>query len=461
MSLLKLVASKVLEICGGRLIQGNLDTIFEKYADNTKDVVAGDIFIGIKGENFNGNHFVNDALEHGAKACIVDEIIDVSLLNKYPDRTIIQVDNTVSAIQKLASYTREQYDIPVIAITGSVGKTSTKDVVASVVSKKYNVLKTKANNNSQIGLPLTLLRLDNHTAAVVEIGMSHLGELSILSKISKPTLAIITNVGTAHIGNLGSRENILKAKLEILDYLKEDGKLLINNDNDLLHDWYLKNKKDFIYTYGIENSSNFNANNIIEKENSSYFEVDGNKILVPVCGKHFVYNSLCAYSVGSLLGIDTKKIIEGIANFDLTPKRMEIVKLSNDISIIEDYYNASYESMSVALNTLAQMPNNRKIAVLGDMLELGAFSEDLHKKVGEVVAKSHVDVLITVGQEAKNIASEAKRLGQGNIYICENNHDATDILNGLIEPNTSILIKASNGMHFGEIANGITVKNNN
>ena len=222
-----LTVKDIINVCDAKLICGDINTIINDFSKDTRTILPNDMYIGIKGENFDGNAFCEKALEAGAIGCITDGEIDASILKNYNSKIIIQVKNSIVALQKIANYKRNLYNIPVIAITGSVGKTSTKDIIASVVSKKYKVLKTEGNLNNQIGLPLTILKLQNHTAMVVEMGMGNLGEISNLSKIAEPNIAVITNIGTSHIGNLGARENILKAKLEILDGLSKERK--INN----------------------------------------------------------------------------------------------------------------------------------------------------------------------------------------------------------------------------------------
>ena len=448
-------AQEIINICNGILICGNDNTIIKKYSIDTRTIATGDMYIAIKGDNIDGNNYIKEAFKKGAIGCITDskEIADSLVL--YSDKIIIQVDNTILAMQKIATYIRSKINIPVIAITGSVGKTSTKDIIANIVSQKYNVLKTEGNLNNHIGLPLTLLNLEDQNAIVVEMGMNHLGEISTLSKIAKPNIAVITNIGTSHIGNLGSRENILKAKLEILDGLEKNGKLIINNDNDLLHNWYEKNNNLNVITYGIENQSEYIATNISQNNFFSTFNIEGKNIQVNVSGFHFIYNSLAAYAIGKLLEIDDNKIMEGISSFQLTEKRMEIRKISNDSLLIEDYYNASPESVAMALDALSKLNVSKKIAVLGDVLELGDFSEKLHKQIGLEVAKNNIDVLITVGDNAKHIATEAQNNGLKNIYICSNNQEAISFLKQEITENSATLIKASHGMNFGEIAKEI------
>jgi len=331
------------------------------------------------------------------------------------------------------------------------GKTSTKDIIASVLSQKYNVLKTEGNFNNHIGLPLTLLKLKDHTAVVVEMGMNHFGEISVLTNIAKPTMCVITNIGTAHIGNLGSRENILKAKLEILEGLSENGFVLINNDNDLLNSWAKNQNKYNVKTYGIENMSDFIVKEIVQSEISSSFKINDTNLNVPVAGLHFIYNAACAFAIGSILGIEKEKIVKGISEFKLTSKRMEIENLDNDIRVINDSYNASYDSMKAALEVLGRTNANRRIAVLGNMLELGEYSKELHEKVGEEVVKNNIDILITVGNYAKEIARKARKIGMKEIYEFENIVDAAKYLKNIIKSDDLILLKASNFMNFSKI----------
>ena len=342
-----------------------------------------------------------------------------------------------------------------------MGKTSTKDIVANVVNQKYRTLKTIGNNNNNIGLPFTILRMQEEEAMVLEMGMNHFGEISLLTSIAKPTICIITNIGTSHIGNLGSRENILKAKLEILEG-NQSQTVIINNDNDLLHKWYEENKNKIdIKTYGIKEKSDLNANRIVLNELSSEFtcNLDGKdeKIIVPVGGEHFILNSLCAAMVGKILKINSEKIIKGIEEFELTKKRMDITELENGVKIINDAYNASLESMSASLKVLSEFKQNRKIAVLGDMLELGEYSQKLHEKVGEEVYQNKIDILMCSGKNAKYIVKRAKELGMSeeNIYYFETKEEIINKLKEISKKGDIILLKASNGMKFFDIAEKI------
>lgn len=447
---------EILKVTKGKMLFGNEELEVENFSKDTRTIQKGDIYIGIKGEKFDGSNFWNQALDAGATAVIISNIqISKEEKEKYKDKTIIQVEDTFEALYEIAKYKRSLYNIPVIAVTGSVGKTSTKDIIASVVSQKYKTLKTEGNNNNNIGLPLTILKLKDHEALVVEMGMNHFGEISLLTNIAKPTLAVITNIGTSHIGNLGSRENILKAKLEILEGMKIP-RVIINNDNDLLHKWYEENKEKIeIHTYGINNSSDVIAEKIELGEEKSKFVVKTSSekvnIGVPVGGEHFVYNALCGFMVGKVLGLTAKEIQNGISKFELTKKRMDIRVLKNGATLINDSYNASYESMKASLKYLSSRTDFRKIAVLGDMLELGDFSRELHEKVGEEVANDNIDVLICRGEFAKNIISKANKNKKTQCILLQNNEEILSKLQEILKEGDGVLIKASNGMKFYEI----------
>jgi len=453
----------IIKICNGKLLLGDENEVVTSFERNTKNIKQGDMYIGFKGEIRDGSIFWEEAIKQGAIGAIINNIeIDKNILSKYKNKILIVVEDTIKAVQQIASYKRALYNIPVVAITGSVGKTSTKDIVASSLSEKYNTLKTEGNLNNHIGLPITILGLENHEAICVEMGMNHFGEIDLLTKIAKPTVAVITNIGTSHIGNLGSRENILKAKLEILNGLDKDGVVVINNDNDLLHKWAEENKDMYrIITFGIENNSDFMAYNIMQNENNSTYNISINNkeynVRVPVGGKHFVYNSLCALAVGYTQNIETEKILNGIEKFELTKSRMEIINAQNDVIIINDSYNASYDSMKAAIEYLGNQKMKRKIALLGDMLELGEYSKQIHEMVGEEVCKNNIDILLTVGEYSKYIASksEEKGLSRENIFVCENNQEAINLLNKILKPNDIILVKASNGMKLGEVVEKI------
>ena len=448
---------EILNVTKGKLIIGNLESEVENFSKDTRTIQNGDIYIGIKGDKFDGSDFWKQALDSGAKAVIISKKnITENEKKEYKDKIIIEVEDTLNALYELAKYKRKQYNIPVVAITGSVGKTSTKDIVANVLSQKFKTLKTEGNFNNNIGLPMTILRLKNHEALVVEMGMNHFGEIRLLTQIARPTLAVITNIGTSHIGNLGSRENILKAKLEILEGM-EIPKIVINNDNDLLHNWFEENKKMIeIHTYGITNKSKIMAKDIqLGEENCTFLANIENKenieIDVPIGGEHFIYNALCGIMVGKIFGLSNEQIQNGISTFELTKKRMDIKELKNGATIINDSYNASYESMKASLEYLRKRTDVRKIAVLGDMLELGEFSEELHKKVGEEVAKNKINILICRGKYSEKIIEGAKENKNLQIIKVQTNEEILDKLKEILREGDVVLIKASNAMKFYEI----------
>lgn len=461
----KIFVKDVINLCKGKIIFGKEDETVEDIVRDTREVKKGDTYIGFKGEKNDGNLMYEQALKNGAKICIlqkssIENSIDIEKIKKeYNNSTIILVEDTTKTLQQIATLKRNMYNIPVVGITGSVGKTSTKDIIASVMSKKFNVLKTLGNYNNQIGLPLTILRLKDENAMVIEMGMNQLREISNLTKIAKPTVAVITNVGTAHIGNLGSRENILKAKLEILEGLEENGILVINNDNDMLNKWNRENKnKSFkVITFGMENKSDIMPYDVQLSENGSTYKIDIEgktyNVNISVGGNHFVLNSLCAIAIGRIFNIKMEDILDGIANFELTKRRMQVEKNKQGITIINDCYNANYDSMKAGIEYLAKINAKNKIAVLGDMLELGNFAKELHERVGKEVAKNNIDVLITVGDLSKYIASEAKRMGLSdkNIFCYKTNKEAIKKIKEISKEGDAILLKASNGLNFQEI----------
>ena len=495
-----------LKLIDGKIITGSGETVVNDFYKDSRLVRKNGTYIAIIGEKFDGNDFVEKAIDAGASVCIISkENANVVEKAKKNNTTLILVADTLKALQGIAKYKRSLFNIPVVAVTGSVGKTSTKDMIASVLSSKYNTLKTKGNMNNNIGMPMTILELNDENAMVVEMGMNHFGEIELLTDIAKPTIAVITNIGTAHIGNLGSRENILKAKLEILDGMKKKI-LVINNDNDLLHKFYLENKDNpeiEIHTYGIENESEVMGYNIRLGEDSSWFDcriendsenkssvnnisirrnhniendlknkssannvsigkqntIDNDvnnefSVEVLVGGLHFIYNSLCAITVANLLNLNQSEIKCGIKNFVPTKNRMDITKLKNGVTIINDSYNASFDSMQMLLNYLSNFTAKRRIAVLGDMLELGEFSKELHEKVGKEVAKNNVDILIVSGENSKYIAEKAIKDGMNKENVCyfDNGNKIYNFVKKIWREGDCILFKASNGMRFFEIA---------
>lgn len=436
---------EIIAATNGILLSGDKDLDIVEFTQDSRKINQGAMYIPIIGERFDGHDFIDGAFNNGAAAVITNR--DLS----YHNKVVIKVEDTLKALQDMASYLRRNRNVKVIGVTGSVGKTSTKDMIYSVVSKKYATLKTLGNYNNNIGLPLTILRLQDEEVLILEMGMNHLKEISELSYIATPDIAAITNVGTAHIGELGSRENILKAKLEIVDGMSKGSTLIINNDNDLLHDVTLE--KVDVVKVGIDCKSSFQAENVLLNENDSEFDIVFNDIrkhvYVPVQGKHFVLNALVALAIGVNLGIDIDLCIEGIKDFELTKNRMDIINLKDNIILIDGSYNASEDSMKSSLDVL-QNYKRRRIAVLADMLELGEYSKKLHNSVGEYVGKTNIDILICVGNEAKYIAESASKQIK-DVYCFENNEEVIKFIEDVLTGGDVVLFKGSNGMNLKEI----------
>ena len=441
-------AKDIIKLCHGEVI-GNKEITLDNFIIDSRKIEKDDIYVAIVGENNDGNKYTESALEKGAKAVIISDpkYIDI---NKYQDKTIIIVPDTLKCLQELARYKRSLYQGKVIAITGSVGKTSTKDMVSALLQSEYKVHKTQGNMNNHLGLPLTILSLKDEDILVVEMGMNHFGEISTLTNIAKPNIAIITNIGTAHIGNLGSRENILKAKLEILEGLDKDGVLVINNDNDLLHEHKdeIKNK---VITIGINNQSDYMASNIKEDMFSSSFVVNNKEeVLLPQGGRASIYNYLVGYAICDYLGIKDK--IKGLNNLELSKNRLEVKETSMGYTIIDDSYNASYDSVKNSLDLIGKS-SKRKIAVLGDILELDNYGESIHRSIAPIVIANKIDKLFLVGDMAKYIGLEAIKLGYNpkNIYYFSKESDSYQALEKELKKDDIVLFKASHGMKLNNI----------
>lgn len=453
----KLCVNDILERVNGTVLCGLCDAEFAGACIDSRIVQSDEAYFALKGERTDGTLYCCDAIKNGAKVCFVESNIfsDEELNNLAQSATIVLVPNVEDALVEIAKVKRSLYDIPVVAITGSVGKTSTKDVIAEVMAQKFNVQKTQGNKNNRLGVPLTIMSLRDHDALVIEMGMNHLGEIHELTNIAKPSLSVISNIGTSHIGNLGSRENILKAKLEILDGMTNK-KVIINNDNDMLHKWNLEDENAEKITFGIHEKSIYMASKVKMTEESNEFSVELNsteyKFTTQKPGEVFILNALSAIAVGMEYGVPIDKIQRAIANAEITKNRLDIEKV-NDVLLIKDYYNASFESIKPSLEYLANLDRGRKIAVLGDIKEVGSFSKEIHEKVGKEVAKNKIDKLITVGEEAKNIVKMAKVDGMPaeDVYSCDSNEQAIEVLKGMLLKGDTVLLKASNSMKFGEI----------
>jgi len=453
-------------IQGKIVIQGEFAG-FNVVSTDTRKIGKDDIFIALKGEKFDANDYIEEASRKGAAICIVDQIKYKSEeIQKYT--TVIKVQDTGEALLDLAEFYRSKLNLKVVAITGSTGKTSTKDLVAAALSSKYKVFKTEGNFNNQIGLPLMIFKLDSsYDIAVLEMGMNNLREIHSMAKAARPDIALITNIGTAHIGMLGSRENILKAKLEITDFFNDKNILIINGDNDLLST--VKTDKFRIVKIGLDNDLEFKAEDVQLGETYVDFILQergyktGDKFHVDVPGKHTIYNSLLAIACGKLLNMNNSEISEGLENLQTTAMRLDIIK-GTKFNIINDCYNANPESMKAAIEVLKNVGSGRKVAVLGTMGEQGKVALESHRNVGKYAAENGIDLLVTLG-EFNNVYEEGFKAGLSNKLKGEfktfNDYDkAVDyLLSEYLKSGDTVLIKASRAEKFEKIVDQLK-KNN-
>ena len=432
---------------------------FDNITTDTRKITPGALFVALKGERFNGEDFAAKAVEAGATGVLVSSAYQGPV--DLPATIIQAVSDTQLAYQQLAGFWRQKFQIPVIAITGSNGKTTTKDMTASVLSAKFPVLKTQANFNNEIGLPYTLLQLnDLHQAAVVEIGMRGLNQISALAPFAAPSIGIVTNVGETHIELLGSIENIAKAKSELVEAIPSGGTVILNNDNPYtaaMRDKASQGVK--VITFGIDKDADIKADNLVSNDNNTTFQCrignDGPlcQMTIPMLGKHNVSNALAAVAAGYCLGLEPQEIARGLSELHMTGMRFECRKLG-DYNIINDAYNASPMSMEASLSTLHQVTvakGKRAIAVLGDMLELGHVAVAAHRKVGQQAAEAGASCVITLGEMGREIAAGAREAGLEQVYACDTHQQAADRLKALLKPGDTVLFKGSRGMAMEKI----------
>ncbi|MBI5574480.1 MAG: UDP-N-acetylmuramoyl-tripeptide--D-alanyl-D-alanine ligase [Elusimicrobia bacterium] len=417
---------------------------------DSRTIRKGDIFFAIKGEKLDGHNFINDTISKGVAAIVVSQ--RVSLIRKLP---IIYVKDTTKALQDFAKYYRNIFNVKVIGITGSNGKTTTKDILTSVLSQKSSVLSSQGNFNNHIGLPLTLFQLEKkHRYCVLEMGTNHRGEIARLCEISSPSVGIITNIGTAHIGNFGSLKNILKEKAELFNSLGSNGIAVINNDDEFIT-FFAQNLKCKKITFGMKNSADIMACDILLKaENTTFslrYKKRKEKIVLPVVGLFNVYNALAGAAAAVSLGYSFNEIAAGIRNFVPQALRMETINLKNGIVIVNDSYNANPTSMRMAIENFAKIfYNNRKVLVLGDMLELGGIEIAEHKKIGEFIkTNKYADSVLTVGDLAKHITDKS-----GGVWF-ENKDKLLEYLKKNLKYGDAVLFKASRKIALEDVVNSL------
>ena len=428
---------------------GNLEEVKGVELDSRK-LQEGYLFVATKGERVDGHSFIPQAFEKGCFAVICEKI------PQEPAGPYILVEDSFKALQDIAAYYREQLSVKVVGITGSVGKTSTKEVIASVLSEKYNVLKTEGNFNNEIGLPLTVLRIrEDHEVAVLEMGINHFGEMHRLSRVAKPDICVITNIGQCHLEFLIDRDGILRAKSEIFDFMNPDGFVCLNGDDDKLctveqvHGkrpvFFGKSESCDIMAVNIDNLG-LDGSKAVVQDNIGKKEAYEISIHVP--GEHMVLNALSAISVGRVLGLSTEEMINGIAKTGSVGGRSNIIK-TDSLTIIDDCYNANPVSMKAAIELL-ETAVTKKIALLGDMFELGENEKQLHYEVGSFLAEKKVDTAICVGALAKEIYNAAKDSSVECVWF-ETKKELMENFHQLIGNGDTVLIKASHGMGFSEL----------
>ncbi|MDO8686483.1 MAG: UDP-N-acetylmuramoyl-tripeptide--D-alanyl-D-alanine ligase [Clostridiales bacterium] len=479
------LVSEIVDICKGELLQGWTDSVFKGIGTDSRTVTSGELFIPLKGEKFDGHDFINKAFESGAAGALVGlspnmkessgfedcqdrdhRVYEIcqkyKICQKYQNRVLILVNDAQEALGMLAAAYRRKFVIPVVAVTGSVGKTSTKDMIASILAGVYRVHKTDGNYNNEIGLPLTIFKMGADTeTAVFEMGMSARGEIYKLSLIAAPTMAVITNIGISHIEKLGSLENILSAKLEIIDGMDKNGIIILNGDDTLLSK--LKGNLSVKTVFaGTQATNDYRGSDIRLFDDKVEFNITVRdkvyQAVINIPGAHNVNNALLAFAAGCEVGLDPGLALHGLATFSSGKMRMNIKK-ANGFTIIDDTYNASPQSVRAALQVLADMESGRKTAVLGDMLELGSFGPDEHYIIGKFAAESaKIDFLITAGPLSHNTARGALEAGMApqSVFSFDSSSEAALFAYSFLKHGDMILVKGSRGMEMEKVIEKLT-----
>ncbi len=432
-----------INVINGTLMNSNNDfeILMTKIKTDTRTLEAGDIFFAIKGQFKDGHDFLSDAISKQVSCIVVEKEVNINTFIP-----IIRVNDTKQSLLTLAHYMRRIYhDIPLIAITGSVGKTTTKELISLILEKKYRVLKSKSSDNNYVGVPQTLFKLNkDYQVIVMELGMNHLGEISELSKVCQPNVSLITNIGSSHLGNLGSMKNILRAKLEIVDGMSK-GILLLNDNDHYLHK--VKKIKDISLVK--VNTDDMGVDQIVESFDTLKFNLKkyNRQVVFNLPGSHFIDSIILAIKVGLMFDVSLDDIIDAIKSYQGMDKRLHTYHLDNDITLIDDSYNASYESIVAGLNIIKDIQAH-KIIILGDVLELGKYSKYFHKKIGFKLKRIDNSTLLAVGNEVKYIAN----MHHIDAKFFKNKDELITYLNdNIIKPHDLIYIKGSRKMFLEEI----------
>ena len=461
---------EITEATKGKLVCGDKKTIIKGISTDTRAILTGELFVALKGDRFDGQQFLKDAFKKGARAAVVEKG-DSALFptsrkrarkRALPPFSLIKVNGTKRALGDIASAYRKRLKIPIVGITGSSGKTTTKDMIAHILSERYKVAKTPDTENNLIGVPLAILKIRNESYAVIEMGTTIPGEIDYLAKIVRPSIGLITNIGPSHLEGLKTQKNILEEKSRLFSHLERRGYAVINKDDRFLSSLKIparggsaSGRNNKTLTFGITSKRcDYFADEITNQKNGVQFILNKRyKFRLPAFGIHNVYNALAAISVTSALGIDAKVAQEALLDFKPAGMRFNMCKF-NGIDIINDAYNSNPQSMRVALETLCALKRKgRRIVAAADMLELGKDTNRLHYKVGRMIAKNPVDILITVGNLSGNMAKGAKDNGMDNnkVRAFGNQKEAAEYLIDISRPSDTILVKGSRAMKMEEL----------
>ncbi len=446
----------ITEWSGGKLRHGDPVAMVSGISTDSRSVRAGELFLALTGDRYDGHGFIEAALERGASGAVVSSPLK-AFPGRWPDRCLIVVEDTLTALAKIARGYRDLFEIEAIAVTGSNGKTTTKDLIGQVLSTEMETLVAPASYNNLIGLSLTILLLERrHRAAVFELGMNHPGEILELAGICQPRIAVITNIGSAHIGNLGSIEAISAAKSEILDKLEGEKITFFNVDDHRVRE-IVESPPGPVVGFGFSPKADLRASNPRYGADGVSFDlrIAGKEMRIssPLPGRHNLYNLLAALAVGEYLGISPERLAESARSSVLPSQRMEI-EVVGGVELIDDAYNANPVSMRAALSAWQRMGcRGRRIMVSGDMNELGVFSVKEHQEWGKILGKSKLDLLVFVGPRSKGSSRAAVEVGfsERRVFSVDDSPTAAELVSGLIEAGDSVLIKGSNSMKMGEI----------
>ncbi len=450
--MLKLTLEEIIEAVTGQVIyKGNEIPSIKKVSIDTRTIEDNSLFIAIKGERFNGNLFAEEASKKGAVISILEEVPNYSLCNY--NTTVILVQNTKVALQALAAFYRNKLGVKVIGVTGSTGKTSTKDIIAAVLSTDFKVYKTLGNYNNDIGLPLSILAIEEGTEiCVLEMGMNHLKEIHLLAEIARPDIAVITNIGISHIENLRTQDNIFKAKMEITDFFNKDSILIVNGDDDYLRK--IVNMPYKVVKAGLEEGNDLRALNVISLDESMKFSLEVNnhkkEMYLPLLGVHNVKNTMLALVLGRELGISFENMELGLENLQKTSMRLEVMK-KDKITVINDCYNASPTSMESAFQVQLSLKGKRRVAILGYMAELGAYEKKAHIDTAAKAKALGIDMILTL----ENCGEYYKEGFGENTIITSSMEELISKALSILKPEDVILIKASRRENFEKITNAI------